>query len=118
MARNKYHAKKTIVDNITFASKKEAKMYIKLKAMETEGEIERLQLQPQFELQPGFRGKSGKKYRAINYTADFAFQDLREDEERYRVIDCKGYKTRDYMLRKKMFAYAFRDAGLEIEEEV
>lgn len=118
MPKNKYNAKKTVVDGVTFHSKKEAKMYGELKKLESEGLIERLILQPQFELQPRFVAKMGKTYRPINYIADFSFNDLREEPHRYRVIDCKGYKTKVYMMKKKLFAYKFKEEGLEIEEKI
>lgn len=37
---SKYHAKKTVVDNLTFDSKREADRYLVLKSMEEDGVIE------------------------------------------------------------------------------
>jgi len=47
---HKYHAQATIVDNIRFASKAEARRYGELKLLEKAGEISDLELQPRFPL--------------------------------------------------------------------
>ena len=47
--RSKYGARKTIVDGITFDSKKEANRYRELKLLEDAGEIEKLKMQVAFE---------------------------------------------------------------------
>lgn len=102
----KYHSKKTIVDGITFDSKKEAKRYCELKILEHYGKIKDLRLQYQFILQPPFK-KNGKSIRAITYVADFFYFDT----ERCKNIveDVKGYKTDVYQLKKKLFEYKFPD---------
>jgi len=72
--KNKYNAKKTVVDGITFASKVEAKRYGELRLLEKGGEILYLEPHPAFELhaalscrkEPG-EGKIGK------YIADFKY---------------------------------------------
>ena len=100
---HKYHAKKTVVDGITFVSLKEASRYKALKALQEEGKIRDLILQPSFELQPGFR-KNGKGYRAIEYRADFMYL----DETGQKVVeDVKGMKTDVYSLKKKLFEFKF-----------
>ena len=48
---HKYNAKKTVVDGIKFDSKKEAARYEVLKGLERVGKIDRLELQPRFEVQ-------------------------------------------------------------------
>ncbi|GHT86788.1 hypothetical protein AGMMS49543_20840 [Betaproteobacteria bacterium] len=97
---SKYRAVKTVVNGITFSSKKEAKRYNILLAQQQAGEISSLQLQPIFELQEGF--KMGKrKISAIKYIADFSYQ--RADTGAVVVEDVKGMKTRVYSLKKKMF---------------
>lgn len=50
MRMNKYNAKKTVVDNITFASKKEANRYLGLKMLQRTGHIYDLELQPKYEI--------------------------------------------------------------------
>ena len=89
--RSKYRAIKTIVDDITFDSKKEARRYIQLKLMVRSGNISNLKLQPRFDLivngcKCGF------------YKADFEYI-----ENGKRVIeDVKGMKTPMYNLKKKL----------------
>jgi len=48
--RNKYNAAKTVVDGITFHSKKEAVRYCELLIMERAREIEDITIQPGFDL--------------------------------------------------------------------
>lgn len=98
--RNKFNAKKTTVDGIEFDSAKEAKRYTRLRDMEEEGRIQHLRLQVPFELVPSFEC-DGVKYRGMSYVADFVY---------YRagkvvVEDCKGFKTAEYKMKKKLMAY-------------
>ena len=62
MARNKYGARKTVIDGITFDSKREAIRYQELKLLERAGEIKDLELQPKYILQPKYC-KNGKSIR-------------------------------------------------------
>jgi hypothetical protein len=101
---SKYHSKKVVVDGITFDSKKEANRYCELKLLERAGKIKDLSLQHQFVLQPPFR-KNGKSIREITYIADFVYFDL--EQMKNVVEDVKGYKTKEYMLKRKMFEYKF-----------
>lgn len=109
-ARNKYHAKKVEFYGITFDSKKEGLYYLKLKDMERRGEITDLRLQVPYELLPAIyrdevvhlktKDKVVKKLiqRAVTYVADFVYvQDGKEV-----VIDAKGMRLPDYILKKKM----------------
>lgn len=98
--KHKYNAKKTVVDGITFDSKKEAVRYKELKALELVGKIDRLELQPRFVLMDGFRYE-GKAIRKIEYIADFLYRDLSTYE--LVVEDVKGVKTDVYKLKKKLF---------------
>lgn len=97
---SKYHAKKTVVDGIEFDSAKEAKRYTRLRDMEEAGEIQDLRLQVPFELLPSFEC-DGVKYRGMRYIADFVYY---RDGDRV-VEDCKGMKTAEYKLKKKLMAY-------------
>lgn len=100
---NKYNAKRVVVDGIKFDSKREAHRYKELKLMERAGTITDLQLQPKFELQPGFTGPDGRRIRAIHYIGDFMYTDLETGNK--VVEDVKGVKTDVYKLKKKMMAY-------------
>lgn len=97
---NKYHAKKTTIDGIEFDSAKEAKRYTKLRALEEAGKIQSLRLQVPFELVPSFEC-DGVKYRGMKYVADFVY--YRDGKQ--IVEDCKGVKTAEYKLKKKLMAY-------------
>lgn len=97
---SKYHAKKTVLDGIQFDSTKEAKRYTKLRALEEAGKIQSLRLQVPFELVPSFEC-DGVKYRDMKYVADFVY--YRDGKQ--VVEDCKGVKTAEYKLKKKLMAY-------------
>lgn len=108
---NKYHNKKVMINGIKFDSKKEANRYMQLKMLEKAGEIRDIELQKSFELQPTFR-KNNKTYRKIVYIADFCYFNIKDGK--YIVEDIKGFKTKEYMLKKKMFEYRYED--LELKE--
>ena len=97
---SKYHAKKTVVDGIEFDSAKEAKRYTRLRDMQEAGVIQGLCLQVPFELLPSFEC-DGVKYRGMSYVADFVYYRA----GRVVVEDCKGFKTAEYKIKKKLMAY-------------
>ena len=99
----KYNAKKTVVDGITFDSKKEAARYVELKAMEQAGEITHLELQPKFQLQAKYKNGAGKGIREVSYIADFQYK----QDGKVIVEDVKGVKTEVYKLKKKMFEFIY-----------
>lgn len=101
---SKYGSKKVLINGIVFDSKKEADRYCELKFLERAGKIKDLSLQHKFELQPSFK-KNGKTIRAITYIADFVYFDL--ERKAHVVEDVKGYKTKEYLLKKKMFEYKY-----------
>lgn len=109
---SKYRSRKTEVDGITFDSRKEANKYCELKMLKQAGMITDFELQPEFELQPGYRDKNGKWVRPIKYIADFR---VHYPDGRVVVIDTKGYKTKEYQLKKKMLLYRYPD--IEFVEE-
>ena len=87
--RSKYGAKKTSVDGHTFDSQKEAEFYNELKLRLKAGEIAGFCLQPIFILAPN-----------LKYKADFIiFNNNRSTE----IIDVKGFKTKEYIAKKKVF---------------
>lgn len=106
---NKYHAKRTTIDGITFDSRKEANYYCELKLLKSAGIIKDIQLQPRFRLQDGFR-RNGMAYRPIDYVADFliTFRDGKQ-----KVVDVKGTKTDVYMMKKKMLLYKYPNIDFE-----
>ncbi len=104
----KYHNKKCIYKNIKFDSLKERNHYIVLEHLEKTNQIKDLKRQVKFELQPSFK-LNGKTIRAINYIADFTYL----KDEVLVVVDTKGFRTKDYLLKKKMFQYKY---GMDIVE--
>lgn len=110
---SKYHARKTVVDGITFDSRKEAERYKLLKMLERTGQIQNLKLQVPFELQPAFRF-NGKMIHSIKYIADFVYKMTDKSGQEILVVeDAKGYKTDVYELKRKMFLFT---QGFEITE--
>ena len=100
--RNKYRAIKTVVDDITFDSKKEARRYVQLKLLVKAGVVTKLELQPRYDLiintvKCGF------------YKADFRYF----ENGREVVEDVKGMKTPVYNLKKKLIKAIY---GIEIFE--
>lgn len=89
--RSKYRAKATEVDGVLFASKKEAKRYTQLRALERHGHIAGLELQPRFPLVV-----NGVK--VCEYRGDFRYV----QEGAVVVEDVKGFKTREYRLKKRL----------------
>lgn len=97
---NKYHAKKTAIDNIVFDSKREATRYQELKLLEKAGLITDLKLQPKFILQVGFTYED-EKVRPITYIGDFQYTDVESGKE--IVEDVKGVKTKEFLIKRKLF---------------
>jgi hypothetical protein len=93
---SKYRAVKTVVDGITFDSKREAARYAELRLLEKRGFIRQLKLQPEFVFMAD--GKPMFKYRA----------DFRYFEGKGCVIeDVKGVRTAVYRLKKKLIEAQF-----------
>ena len=100
----KYNNTKTTIDGIKFDSKKESARYSELRLLLKSGLIRELELQPRFEIQPGYV-KNGKKIRKIEYVADFKYFDV--EKMAYIVEDVKGMKTEIYKLKKKLVEYVY-----------
>ena len=121
----KYHSKKTVIDGITFDSKKEAERYSELKLLERCGAISNLELQKVYELIPaqyemyerygknGQRLKDGKKCieKSCVYKADFVYIDNETGQQ--VVEDVKGFRTKEYKIKKKLMLYIH---GIKIKE--
>lgn len=118
--KNKYHSKKVKLDGMIFDSKKEAKRWLELKALEKAGVISGLERQVKYVLipsqrEPDFLGSRGGKKkgklleREACYIADFTYL----ENGREVVEDTKGLKTADYILKRKLMLYVF---GIRIKE--
>lgn len=109
----KYKNKTVFYDGKVFDSKKERDRYKELSILSKAGEITDLQTQVKFELIPAQYetyeriGKNGKRLRdgrrliekAVYYIADFVYK---EKDGAVIVEDTKGYKTRDYIIKRKI----------------
>lgn len=113
---NKFGAKRTEVDGITFDSKAEARFYHQLKLRQRAKDIAGFEMQRKFILLDPFVDNTGKKQPGISYTADFVIHHLDGSEE---VIDVKGgnaTKTKDYLLRRQLFLSRYREYKFSEEE--
>lgn len=128
MRINKYKAIKTCVNGIEFDSRKEARRYQELLLLERAGVIQKLQLQEKFLLIPSqFETvETGEYYKVgekkgqpktkqvcvelpVDYIADFTYiQDGKKVVE-----DTKGFKTKDYIIKRKLMLYTH---GIRIKE--
>ncbi len=119
----KYGNKKAVVNGISFDSRKEADRYKELLLLQKAGVIEDLELQKTFELIPtqyGYVERYGKKgqrlidgkkclEKSVVYKADFVYFENGE----LVVEDTKGFKTKDYIIKRKLMLYLY---GIQIKE--
>ena len=118
--RSKYGSKKVTIDGVTYDSKKEYRRFCELSLLERAGKVTDLQRQVKFVLIPsqyepdtiGVRGgvKRGKLIeREVSYVADFVYT-----ENGKRIVeDTKGFKTKDYIIKRKLMLYIH---GIRIKE--
>ena len=106
---NKYFNVICKYNGITFHSKKEKNYYLKLKMLQKAGKIKDLRLQVPFVLLETFK-VDDRTYRKTKYLADFTYLD---DKDKLHVVDVKGFRTKEYELKKKLMAWKY---GIEIEE--
>lgn len=95
--RPKYGNTKTVVDGITFDSKKEAKRYGELKLLVAAGEITNLTLQPKFILEANDTPLVYPSGRKAIYKGDFQYWDVRLNA--WVIEDTKGYQTPEFKLK-------------------
>lgn len=119
---NKYGNRKIAFDGQTFDSKKEMRHYTELLLLEKAGKIKDLQRQVKFQLIPAQREpdiigpKGGHKpgkliEREVSYVADFVYTDLQTGQT--VVVDTKGFRTKEYTIKRKMMLYFH---GIRIKE--
>ncbi len=118
--RTKYHSKKITRDGITFDSVKEYRRFCELSLLEKAGAITDLKRQVEFILIPaqrepdtiGVRGgiiKGKTIEHKCSYVADFVYT----ENGKQIVEDTKGFRTKDYILKRKMMLYFH---GIRIRE--
>lgn len=101
--KNKYNARKTVRDGITFHSTKEANRYGELMILQAAGEINNLEIKPTYHLKH-------KGQLICRYIPDFRYQD---NSGKLIIEDVKGRLTDVYKLKKKMMKVMY---GIEIYE--
>ena len=113
--RNKYHASKCILNGIPFDSRKEAQRYSELLLLLRAKEISNLRRQVKYVLIPaqyetyeryGKRGQElqpGERLieKECSYIADFVYEENGKDV----VEDTKGFKTKDYIIKRKLMLF-------------
>lgn len=99
-ATSKFKAKKTEIDGYTFDSQKEAEYYSELKVKLKAGEINGFCIQPTFILAP-----------KLKYIADFV---VFKKDGTSEIIDTKGFKTKEYIAKKKVFEDKYNLKIIEI----
>ena len=102
---NKYKNNEIIINGIKFDSKKEANYYSELLLLKKGKVVKDIELQKPFVLQEGFRYK-GQAIRAIKYIADF---EVAYADGHVEVVDTKGFKTKEYLLKRKMLLFKYPD---------
>lgn len=118
---SKYHAEKITVNGITFDSKKEARRWLELTALEQAGKIHGLRRQVKYLLIPEQRESCAERYksgpkkgqfkpgrvleRECAYYADF---DYYTAAGTHVVEDVKGVRTKEYRLKRKMLLYTYQ----------
>lgn len=108
---SKYRANPLTVDGIKFDSQKEATRWQELKILEKAGKIKGLKRQVKYSLLPDQRDENGKIIeRAVNYIADFVYI---EKDGSIVCEDTKGYKTKEYIIKRKLMLYMH---GIRIKE--
>lgn len=91
--RPKYGSNKTEFDGIVFDSKKETARYKELKLLLKTGHIGFLEMQKEYELNEGGT-------HSLKYFADFVYVDAVTGKA--VVEDCKGFKTREYIKKRRL----------------
>jgi hypothetical protein len=100
---SKYHNVRTVIDGITFASKKEARKYQELNILKTAGDLVSIEMQVAFRI-------VYENILICKYIADFVTYDKNGIRH---VIDTKGFRTREYIIKKKLVKAFY---GIDIEE--
>ena len=89
-----------------YASKREADKAAELAMWQKVGAITELEEQVKYELIPKQDGE-----RAVTYTADFRYRDAKDGK--IHVLDSKGMKTQQYIIRRKLMLFIH---SIKVEE--
>lgn len=121
---SKYRSRKITKNGNTFDSLKEYRRFCELVLLERAGRIQNLERQVKFVLIPAqyerferYSEKTGKRLKdgirtleqEVSYIADFVYQ----EDGKQIVEDVKGFRTADYILKRKMMLHFH---GIKIKE--
>jgi hypothetical protein len=106
---NKYKSRKVKVGDLTFDSRKEATRWCELVLLQKAGQITNLKRQVKYELIPVQKISGKVVERACSYVADFVY----EENGKTVVEDTKGFKTKDYIIKRKLMLWVY---GIRITE--
>ena len=95
---------------MTFDSKKEYTRFMELSLLERTGKIQKLERQVSYLLIPSQRIDGKVVERPVKYIADFVYLD---DRDRLVVEDTKGFRTKDYVIKRKLMLQQY---GIRIKE--
>ena len=114
--KSKYGSIKTVIDNITFDSKREANYYNTLKLLKRAGEVLKIDLQPEFPYNmyctvPGINDGSRVYAKQYKYIADFR---VTYKDGHIEIIDTKGFSTAEFKRKKKIIEAIY---GIKIIEK-
>lgn len=98
--RNKYGARKVIVDGETFDSQREYKRWTDLRLLQERCEIFNLERQVKYVLAPSVKFTGEKKAKAaLRYFADFRYVDINGETV---VEDAKGRETEAFRIKRHL----------------
>ncbi len=140
LRRSKYGNKGTVIDNIKFSSHKEALRYNELKYLQQAGIVKEFEMQPRYELQPGYKkccgivwsdkdpgdqnkrkncplcGKKLKKVQSVVYVADFK---VTYTDGHIEIEDVKSrFMTAYFLMKWKIFEFVYPKLTLKIVTNV
>lgn len=99
--RNKYHNKGVLTLDGHFDSRKEYDRFVELSLAQRAGVIRDLRRQVRYNLVPSQKREGKVVERAVDYIADFVY--VKDGKE--IVEDCKGYRTPEYIIKRKLMLY-------------
>lgn len=97
----KYGNRTVTLGGEKFDSQKEARRYGELVLLLKAGQITDLRRQVRFELIPSQYEHGKCVERAVHYVADFVYSEAGKQV----VEDTKGYRTKDYILKRKLMLF-------------
>mgnify|MGYP000004970746 FL=1 len=122
-AGNKYGSRKAEVNGIVFDSKREAARYQELLLLEKVGEIKDIRRQVKYVLIPAQyehpesttkKGRGRCVERECAYIADFVYKTILPDGDTLTIVeDTKGFRTNDYIIKRKLMLSVY---GIRIRE--